>query len=83
MAIAKCLLLTVINMGTLLIATMQNWDADYVSTLHWWNWLCIWTSLLVSGFNTIYTFLDKTYHAESEKIKNETAEFKKGEIVNV
>lgn len=68
-AISKCGLLTFIAMGNLLIASMQNWDAEYVSTLHWWNWLNLCISVLVAGANTIYTFLDKTYHTESEKIK--------------
>ena len=83
-AIAKCSLLTIINAGTLLIATMQNWDDSYVSSLRWWSWLVVFTGLLVNICTTVYTFLDKTFHTESEKIKSEdTQEFKKGEIVKV
>lgn len=69
-AISKCALLAFISMGTLLGATMQNWDSAYVSGLRWWNWVCISVSILITGCNTVYTFLDKTFHTEQEKIKN-------------
>lgn len=70
-AIAKCSLYVFVGMGTLYVATVQNWDESYVSTLRWWNWSAIVVSIAVNGSNTIIGFLDKTHSVEGAKIKNE------------
>lgn len=67
LTITKGCLLTFIAMGNLLVATMHNWDSGYVSSLRWWDWLQLTVSVLVCGANSIYTFIDKTFHIESEK----------------
>jgi H+/Cl- antiporter ClcA len=69
MVIAKGLFLTFINMATLLVATMQNWDEGYVNSLRWWNWTVIILTVLLAGVNSIVTFIDKTFHLEGDKIK--------------
>jgi len=84
LAVTKCALLVVIGVGTIVGATMQGWDENYVSSLRWWNWIVFVSALVVNMCNTIYTFLDKTYHTESEKIKqNETQILKKSDITNL
>lgn len=67
LTITKGALLTFIAMGNLLVASMQNWDSAYVSTLRWFDWLKLVVSVLVCGANSVYTFMDKTFHTESEK----------------
>lgn len=68
MAIFKCVLLTFISMGTLIVAASQNWTDEYVSTLRWYHWTSLAIAALVNGCTTINSFIDKTFQTEGMKI---------------
>jgi len=71
LTIAKGCMFTFVGMGTLLCATMQNWDAAYVSTMCWWNWTVLIVSLLVNGANSVMSFIDRTWLDDKQKDKDE------------
>ncbi len=47
--------------------TVQNWDADYVASLSWWNWSVIIASLVGNVVTNVMSFISKTYANEVGK----------------
>jgi hypothetical protein len=72
MSIVRCSLYVFVGMGTLYVATVQNWDEGYVKTLRWWNWTAIGVSIMVNGCNSVIGFLDKT-HSDEKKTNDNAA----------
>lgn len=67
-AMAKCAMLVFISVGTFLVSSMQNWNAEYVDNLQWYHWAGTIIAALVIGCTTVNSFIDKTFHTEGMKI---------------
>lgn len=66
---SKGVMLTAVNMLTVIVASLQGWTRDYVDSMGWWSWIVLISSALVVGFNTIISYMDKTFHIEGDQVR--------------
>lgn len=66
---SKGLMLTGVNVLTVLIASMQGWNRDYVDSMGWWSWVVLAGSALVVGFNTLISYMDKSFSIEGDQVR--------------
>lgn len=55
---------------SLWVTTAQNWDADYVASLKWWNWSVIICTMAANMITNIMAYISTTYAKEIVKSNN-------------